>query len=58
LDVHLALNKPSPNAETWKDFLSSLKLSEEQVEEKSEALDAYLDSVEIVIETWENTYGL
>lgn len=58
LDVQLAMNKPSPNTDTWRNMLSSLDLSEEQVEEKSEALDAYLDSVEIVIEAWENTYGI
>lgn len=58
LDVHLALNKPSPNTDTWNDLLSSLNLSEEHFEEKAEALDAYLDSGEIVIETWENTYGI
>ena len=58
LDVQLALVNASPNVDTWKDCLVSLNLSEEKVEEKSEALDVYLDSVEIVIETWENTYGI
>ena len=58
MDVHLALNKTSPNKDLWEDFLTSLNLSAEQLEEKTEALDAYLDSVEIVVETWENTYGI
>jgi len=58
LDIRLALNKPSPNEETWKACLSSLNLSEDQVDEKSEALDAFLDSVDIVLETWESTYGI
>jgi hypothetical protein len=58
LDVHLALNKPGPNTDTWNSLLSSLNLSEEHFVDKSEALDAYLDSVEIVIETWEDTYGI
>ena len=58
LDIHIALNKPAPGADTWRNMLSSLDLSEEQADQKSEALDAYLDSVEIVIETWENAYGI
>jgi hypothetical protein len=58
LDVRLALDKPAPNTDTWNSLLSSLNLSEEHFEDKSEALDAYLDSVEIVIETWEDTYGI
>ena len=58
LDVHLALSSPSPNVDTWKECLASLDLTEDLVDEKSEALDAYLDSVEIVIEKWEDTYGI
>ncbi len=58
LDIHLALEKTSPNIDLWEDCLSSLNLSEDHSEEKFEALDAYLDSVDIVIETWENTYGI
>lgn len=58
LDVHLSLDKSSPNSDLWKDCLNALNLSEDLADEKSEALDAFLDSVEIVIETWENTYGI
>lgn len=58
LDVQLAAKGTSPNNSLWKDCLSSLKLSEEHTEDKSNALDAYLDSIEIVIESWEDTYGL
>lgn len=58
LDIQLALDEPSPNAQQWENCLVSLELTQDRAAEKCEALDAYLDSLDIVIESWENTYGI
>lgn len=58
LDVHLSLPQPSPNIEIWNNCIETLSLTEKNVPHKIEALDAYLDSLDIMIETWANTYGL
>jgi len=52
------LDEPSPNAQQWEICLVSLELTQDRAAEKCEALDAYLDSLDIVIESWENTYGI
>jgi hypothetical protein len=57
LDLHRSLSKPSPGKEAWEDCLASLSLTEDQTEQKTEALDAYLDTLEINIESWSETYG-
>jgi hypothetical protein len=58
LDVHLALPETSSRSEAWGSFLAALGLTEETSEIKTEALDAYLDSLEVLIESWANTYGI
>jgi hypothetical protein len=58
LDIHLALSKASSRTESWGSFLTALELTEETHEIKTEALDAYLDSLEVLIESWAHTYGV
>jgi len=58
LDVYLASNMTPPNSEIWKSCLETLGFSQESAEQKIEALDAYLDSLEIIIETWTDEYGI
>jgi hypothetical protein len=60
LDIKLASETsttPTLGQAAWKDLLKSLNLVEETEEEKIEGLDAYLDTIEITIETWANTYA-
>lgn len=57
LDIHLSLPKASPGFETWQDLLGTLNITEKVMEGKSRALDAYLDRIEVLIETWSDTYG-
>ena len=57
LDIQLALDHESPGYETWQGFLEILKLTEAVSEEKTEALDSYLDHLDVLIETWADTYG-
>jgi len=58
LDIQLALGGDTPNKETWEKCLEALELTQDRAAEKCAALDAYLDSLEIVIESWENAYGI
>mgnify|MGYP001054310675 CR=1 FL=1 len=58
LDVHLAAPKPTPGVEAWQDCLSALDLSEGSTSQKIDALDAYLDTVDILIESWADVYGI
>ena len=58
LDLHRTMPEPSPGREAWKDCLSSLNLTETQTDQKTEALDAYLDTLEINLETWAEIYGI
>jgi hypothetical protein len=58
LDIQLALGGDTPNKEIWENCLESLELTQDRAAEKCAALDAYLDSLEIVIESWENAYGI
>lgn len=57
LDVQIVSTKPSPGKGIWESLLQSLNLTKESCYQKIEALDAYLDSLEVVIESWANTYG-
>ena len=45
--------KPSP---AWADCLTALQLNKEHLDQKAEALDMFLDNVELVLETWANAY--
>jgi len=56
LDVQKALQKTTPQSEVWEECLKSLSLTGETCSEKLEALDAYLDTLDLVIETWAKTY--
>jgi hypothetical protein len=58
LDIHLALPEPSSRIETWDSFLAALGLSDTVRDQKTEALDAYLDNLEVLIESWAHTYGV
>lgn len=57
-DVHLASPELSAENEKWVNCLNCLNLNEDQLILKTDALDAYLDTLEIHIETWSDTYGL
>jgi len=57
-DLHLAMPKPSPGLDVWQECIASLNLSEAQTEETIEALDAYLDTLEVNIESWSEAYGI
>jgi len=58
LDLHLAMPESPPNQEPWEAFLTSLNLTPDQSDQKAEALDAYLDTLEIKIESWAEAYGI
>lgn len=58
LDIHLSLPEPSSRIETWDTFLAALDLSDTFSDIKTEALDAYLDTLEVLIESWAQTYGV
>jgi hypothetical protein len=57
LDIHMASQTPLTNDDSWNNYLASLNLTEANSPEKTEALDAFLDNAEIIIETWSQTYG-
>ncbi|MBG0770837.1 MAG: hypothetical protein H0S82_03965 [Anaerolineaceae bacterium] len=46
----------TPPSEAWLGCLDALQLNKEHLDQKAEALDAFLDNVELVLETWANTY--
>jgi hypothetical protein len=58
LDVHLTLPKISPSNALWQDMLKTLSLTEELTVDKADGLDAYLDTLEELIEAWGHTYGV
>lgn len=58
LDVRLVLTDPSDQTDVWEACLRTLGLTQEQAAEKIEALDAYLDNIDMVIESWEDVYGI
>lgn len=57
LDVQLAGGGETPGNESWQDLLETLKLTEVITEEKTEALDSYLDHLDVLIETWADRYA-
>ncbi len=58
LDVRLAAETPPQSSPTWEKCLGELHLSPEHCDSKQQALDAFLDTVEITIETWADEYGI
>ena len=58
LDVQLAAPKPTPGVDVWESCLSALDISENAASQKTEALDAFLDTVDIMIESWAEVYGI
>jgi len=58
LDIQLASENFRGNLDTWNSCLSILGLTKDSTSQKIEALDAYLDNIEIVIEAWANEYGI
>jgi len=58
LDIRLALEESTPDTEAWENCLLTLGLTQESASQKTEALDAYLDSLEVIIEAWSDEYGL
>ena len=57
IDVQLALTKTSPGSKIWHEAIEMLTLTEVVVDEKVDALDAYLDNLEVLIESWSTAYG-
>lgn len=41
---------------TWQNCLRTLELDKDHLEQKTEALDAYLDSLEVILESWAEEY--
>jgi hypothetical protein len=58
LDIQLTVPQPSPGVETWESCLETLSLTKKTSSEKNEALDSFLDTAEIIIETWADVYGI
>jgi len=58
LDLQLLPGGTSQDVKSWDDCLTELNLTESQTSHKAEALDAYLDTVEVVIESWSKAYGV
>lgn len=58
LDIQLALGQDSPVQENWQGLLETMNLIEAVQQEKLEALDAYLDHLDVLIESWAKTYGI
>ncbi len=58
LEVQLASPKSTPGIEIWESCMDSLSLTSETCTQKVKALDAYLDTLEVVIETWADTYAI
>ena len=57
LDIQLALSQPSPRLNAWLTLIEGLNLTENVHKTKIEALDAYLDNLEVLIEDWAEVYG-
>ena len=53
----MAAPQPLPGVAVWEACLETLNLTQESTTEKIEALDAFLDTVELLVETWATTYG-
>jgi hypothetical protein len=58
LDIKLAANQPQPAVSIWDGLLADLKLTEQDAGQRQEALDAYLDNIDILIENWAQRYGI
>ena len=58
LAVRKAIPNPDKNLKVWTDSLQTLHLAEEHQTQKTAALDAYLDTIEQVIEEWNELYGI
>ena len=58
LDVRLAAIPNSLESGPWEDMLSTINLGESAISEKTDALDAYLDTLELTIESWADIYGI
>lgn len=58
LSVRRTISDPDNDAKVWKDCLQTLQLVEENQSQKTEALDSFLDTIEQVIEEWEEIYGI
>ncbi len=56
LDLQLASKKPTPHAGIWESCLAAVGLTKDNALQKVEGLDAYLDSLEIIIEAWSDKY--
>lgn len=56
LDVQHSSPGPTPESDSWSNCLETLGLTHETCSQKLDALDAYLDTLELVIETWAKTY--
>jgi len=57
LDIQQLPERISPETQDWEACLSQLHLTEADVSQKADALDGFLDAVEVVLETWTNKYG-
>jgi hypothetical protein len=57
LDIQLASPKPLPSGGAFDNLLSAIYLSEKDARQKTDALDAYLDNIEILTEDWSENYG-
>jgi hypothetical protein len=58
LEIQLAAEQPLPSEGAWQSCLETLQLSDSFTERKTEALDAFLDNMELAIESWSNRYGM
>lgn len=58
LDVQLAMGKEASPQDDWENMMESLHLTQSAVSEKTEALDAYLDTIDITIESWSAAYSV
>ena len=58
LAVRQAIPHPDESLKAWNDCLQTLHLVEEHQSQKTAALDSFLDTVEQVIEDWNDLYGI
>ena len=56
LDVQLTSLEKSLPQNSWEKLLESLQLTESSASVKIKALDAFLDTIEITLESWSETY--
>lgn len=57
-EIQRVSDQSSPGESAWQSCLETLQLSEPFIAEKTEALDAFLDSTDLAIESWSSRYGL